>query len=284
MKITNKHNLPEAIVNAVRNDKYVRSTDPKHFSCTGLLRPSRQRALEKQYGDEIEEDASDRIWALFGQAVHVVCERGNVSDLVETRFSSKFDEYTVSAQIDSLGLKDGVLTDYKTTSVYKIKNSKEGDADWTAQLNIQAELLRRNGHIVKKLQIVALLRDHSRSQAARDFNYPDTPVVVVPIAMWTEEKTVAFITARIKSHMSAEIELPFCSKEERWASDPVYAVMKHGRKTAVKLFDNESEAKSMIGDSKEMYLQVRPGESRRCADYCSVAKFCSQFKKEQSGD
>jgi hypothetical protein len=129
------------------------------------------------------------------------------------------------------------------------------------------------------MQIVALLRDHSKRDAARDSNYPQLPVIVVPIDMWTSEATVAFINERINLHLDAEVELPECSAEERWASDPVYAVMKTGRKTAVKLFDNEAEAKNIIDHGKDLYLQFRPGESRRCKDYCSVAKFCSQYKK-----
>jgi hypothetical protein len=115
MKITNKNNLPDAIVRAVKNDPYSGSG----YTATSLLKPPRQAALIKRHEHEIEEDASDRIWSLLGQSIHSICERANVSDLVEKRFDAYFGPHKVSGQIDSLGLESEVLTDYKTTTVYK---------------------------------------------------------------------------------------------------------------------------------------------------------------------
>jgi hypothetical protein len=57
--------------------------------------------------------------------------------------------------------------------------------------------------------------------------------------------------------------------------------MKHGRKTAVKLFDSVSE----IGPVPDgHYVEERPTKYNRCDGYCSAAPFCRQhqaFLKEQ---
>jgi len=280
VKLTNNLGLPDALVRAISNDSYYRPEIPNYFSCTELLQPPRQRALKLLYKDEIVEDASERIWSLLGQAAHVICERGNVSDLVEKRFyiAVKVEGviYTVGAQIDNLGLEDGALRDYKVTSAYKIK---ETDPNWTAQLNIQAELLRQNDYEVNNLGIIAILRDHKKAEAMRNPVYPQVAVAVMPIEMWSSNQTLRFIEDRIRAHVAAERALPICTSEERWADENTWALMKSGRKSAVKIFDDEAEAQeaaSVTGFS----VQFRPGQSRRCQSYCVVSKFCEQYKNE----
>jgi hypothetical protein len=282
MKLTNKFQLPDAIVRAVQNDSY--SKGESDFSATGLLKPPRQTALLERHGHEAEEDVSDRIWSLLGQSVHSICERANVNDLVEKRFFSKFGDYTVSCQIDNMGLDErAILSDFKVTTVYKCKPDSEPDPDWTAQINIQIELLRRNGIEVKAAQIIAILRDWSKNKARTEFNYPPMNVAIIPIEIWPREKTVAFIEQRIALHVGARTSLPECSQEERWAKETKFAVMKKGGKRATKVYDTEAEAKLFVDqDPKNFSVEERPGESVRCALYCSVNKFCSQFQATQN--
>ena len=73
MKITNNHNLPQSVVSAVSNDPYDRGGSD--YTCTELISPVRQVMLRHRHGDEITEDASDRVWSLLGQAVHHILER-----------------------------------------------------------------------------------------------------------------------------------------------------------------------------------------------------------------
>ncbi|MEQ1665890.1 MAG: hypothetical protein ABL927_10995 [Bdellovibrionales bacterium] len=277
MIFTNKHNLPDGIVNAVKNDSYTKGESD--YSATGLLKPARQSALQSQHHDEIEEDVSDRIWSLLGQSIHTICERGNVSDLVEKRFFAKFGNKTVSAQIDSLGMKSGILTDYKTTTVYKAKPNQAADPDWTAQLNIQLELMRRNGLDASQLQIIAILRDWSKNKARQEENYAPLNVAVIPIEMWPREKTVAFIEMRIALHEAAKSNLPECSDDERWAKPSVFAVVKGKRAINGGVQFSEDAAQSLCAKNPGTRVEFRQGESMRCELYCSVNKFCSQYQK-----
>jgi hypothetical protein len=71
-----------------------------------------------------------------------------------------------------------------------------------------------------------------------------------------------------------------CDKQERWAKADTFAVMKEGRKTSIKNFDNEEDAKKMVDELGEKhYVQTRPGTDKKCTGYCNVCKFCSYYKE-----
>ena len=275
MNLTNKFKLPEAIVNAVNNDGY--SKGGSDFSITELLKPSRIWALQRQNHTEIEEDVSDRLWSLYGQIAHTVLERANESDLVEKRYFVELDGRTVSSQIDSLSAKDGILTDYKFSTAWKFKAGKPPE-DWVWQLNMQAYILGQNGIKVNKIQIVGLLRDYSKPESMRNPDYPQAPIVVMPIPRLSDEKVKEFIIERMKSHIDAIENLPLCSQEDRWAKPDKWAVIKKGAKRATKLFDDQKLAKDIADSTPGMTVELRPGMAVRCEMYCSASKFCLQYQ------
>jgi hypothetical protein len=277
MNLTNKLNLPDGLVRAIQNDSYDKGDCD--FSCTGLLKPARQAALLKKHAHEIVEDASDRIWSLLGQAAHTICERANKTELAEKRFFGQFGHFTVSAQIDSLDLNSGVLCDYKVTTMYKAKPNEAPDADYTAQLNIQAEILRMNGHTVNELRIIAILRDWSKSKTRFDEGLPQANVAVLKIPMWSSEQVRTFVMLRIHEHMEAENELPRCSASERWAKDDVYAVVKGKRAINGGVQFSQETAEKICAENPGTRVEFRQGESVRCELYCPVSEFCEQFKK-----
>jgi hypothetical protein len=82
MQLTNRLNLPDALVAAIANDSYVGGGD---ISVTKLIDSPQIRTLGRKYKDSIVVDVSERIWALMGQAVHTVLERANTSAVVEQR-------------------------------------------------------------------------------------------------------------------------------------------------------------------------------------------------------
>ena len=64
MKYTNKFNLPESIVNAVKRPSYSRGKST--ISVTQLINSPQIVALREKHSDDIEVDVSDQVWALFG--------------------------------------------------------------------------------------------------------------------------------------------------------------------------------------------------------------------------
>jgi len=279
MRITNKFNLPESIVNAIRNDPY--TSGPCDISVTRLISPPRKVALEKAHYKELEEDASDRVWSLFGQAMHVVLERAeNIAD-TEERLSLNRQGWEISGQFDRFDPISGILSDYKVTSTYSIKNGHR--SEWEAQMNILATVLREHNYQVNKLQIIVLLRDWNKSMAQRSPEYPPQPVVVIEIPLWSEEKCEEYIDERIRIHQAASNILPECSASERWQTANVWALMKEARKSAVKLYEDEAEAEEsckIAGDKH--YLVLRPGRSIRCESYCPAAPFCEQWQQNKT--
>lgn len=269
--LTNRANLPQAIVDAVSNDGYTKGD--ADISVTGLLKAPRIGVLEMLHNHEIVEDASDRIWSLFGQSIHTILERANRTAIAERRLSMEVEGWKVSGGMD-LYDEAGILTDYKTTSVWKLI---KGDLDeWTKQLNLYAVILRHHGHVVTKLQVVAILRDWSKMDASRDPEYPQAQVVNIEIPVWDVDTAAKFMRERVILHQQANLKLPECSPEDRWARPDVYAVMKVGRKSAVKLYSNENEAKAHAGFDRTLSVTHRPGMSVRCNSYCAVLPFCLQ--------
>jgi hypothetical protein len=286
MKITNKLGLPQAIIKALHNDSYNRGQCD--FTVTELLKPAQQRALEIQHHDEIEEDAEDMLYRLYGQIVHGILERANEKDLAEKRFYGKFINKIVGGQIDTLSLADGTLTDYKFTTVYKAKQLNPPPEEFVQQLNIQAEILRQNDIQVNKLQIICMVRDHrirelKQNRAAGFDDYPENPVTIMQIPMWTREKIISFVENRIMAHLAARdvhgkgLE---CSSKERYAESPVYAVMPAKGKRAIRLCDTEEGAKAIQALYPQSTIQYREGNQIvKCENYCSVSQWCKQYKK-----
>jgi hypothetical protein len=282
MNLTNKFNLPESLVNAVRNDPY--SNGGADFSVTTLLKPARMVALEREFREKLEEDASDRMWSLMGQIVHGILERADQGAITEVRYFAEIEGFKVSGQIDRF--KDGKLSDYKVVTAYKFSDGGVPE-DYEQQLNMNAELMRQNNLEVKSLEIVGILRDWSKLEARREPNYPQSQVIIRRVPLWPQDKALKFLKDKVILHAKAAQNLPECSESERWSRPSKFALMKKGKERAVKLYDKKEDAVNHASIDATLYVEDRPGEKIRCENYCSVSKYCSQFlnyKKKDSKD
>jgi len=280
MKITNSLGLPEALVNAVSLSPH---NSPGNVSATTLLKGTKEIVLTKRHWESLEDDVSNRVWALFGTATHSLLEEDGETSFSEEFLSTQIGEKKLTGKMDLYDMATKVITDYKTASVWKIKFNDF--SDWRRQGLIYDYLCRANGLEVETIRFIALLKDHSKTQAKREAGYPQSPVFVYEVKP-TEadrEETEAFIFDKINAIIEAEKladdEIEPCTESERWAKPSKYAVMKEGRKTAVKLYDNEQDAKAHVeGEGKGFYVEHRKGESTKCDGYCLVKDFCSFYK------
>ena len=277
---TNKYNLPAPLASAIRNDTYETVGD---ISVTGLLKPHQLRELERRHKDEITEDVSDHLWRLLGQSVHAVLERADTTNhLAEERLTVKIDDVVLSGKPDLLD-SEGVLSDYKVTSVWSfILGDKP---EWENQLNVYKWIYEKYGFKINKLQIVAILRDWTRSKADES-DYPPVPFQVVEIPIWPDGKAEAFVRERVNefkvAHGLPSESLPICTKSERWERPSAWAVMKEGRKRAINggVFSEESQAETLLEVvGRGHYIEFRPGESVRCENFCKVNQWCHQYQK-----
>ena len=297
MKITNKYHLPEALVRAVSHDRYEGGN--ADISVTTLIAPPQIRKLRAAHEEDIVEDASERIWSMMGSAVHYVVENAvetmkkdgawNDSECVaEKRYYREYGDKTISGQIDLY--EYGVLTDFKLTSIWAIKDAIYGGGkpEWDAQLNLQRWLMVGSA---SHLQITAIARDWNKSGMMRDENYPPR-ACNIEVPLWSDEKVDAYIQERLNAHFGKIT--PDCTPSECWESPTKYALMKKGRKSAVRLLEDRllvmpyaAEKGCAIQDpddghwelDSKHYIDIRQGERRRCKDYCSVMPFCDQYKE-----
>lgn len=277
MKLTNKHNLPEVLVSAIENDPYTKGD--ADISVTQLIDSSQVRFLRQKHPDR-EADVSDMVWAFFGQSVHAMLERIPESEgmLREQRVSTKIDDKVLSGAIDLIYTKkipvvtQRVLADYKVTSVWSVIYGKP---EWNRQLNVYRWLWEKEGGSpIDSLQIITFLRDWQKSKAGD--NYPVAPICTVDIPMWDMDKTEQYVRNRLKRHFS---DFPSCTDQEMWKKEDTWALMKKGRKSAVKLFKSEKEIQDAYNQygGPDNFIQHRKGRFTRCEDYCDVSQWCKQF-------
>lgn len=291
MKFTNKFNLPQTFVNVIHRPTY--SKGKAHISATEIINSPRIVQLKKKYWDEIEQDASEMVWSLFGSAVHNILEHGKDDHhIVEERIHLEFDGWHISGAIDLQEVEsNGTITvsDYKVTGAWAVMNEKD---DWHRQLNIYAWMVEKVKKVpVGKLQIIAIIRDWSARDAATKENYPQSPVATIDIPLWTFEEREAFIAKRIYEHgaalfeMETDGDLPDCTSEDMWEKKTSYALKKDGNVRAKSVHETHEEATAAMEaalasakKSEKFSVEVRQGERTRCKSYCQVSQFCKQYQ------
>lgn len=240
MKIVNKSNIPEAVFNFLKNDLYDGEKNGNSFSATELLKPVQEIILTRRHWGEIEVDASDRLWSLFGQGIHAVLEKEEGAEPIE-RLYAEIGGKTISGKFDRI--KNGILYDFKVTSAFTLMYDSRRE-EWRDQLSIYRWLYwKKYGKELDKVgRIVAILRDWSAKDLKEGSKYPASPIMEVSIPLRSLEDTEKMLESKLKAiedAWNANGNMPKCSDEERWWNE-----------------------------KKKVY--------NKCARYCVAFKFCKQ--------
>lgn len=295
MRITNKLGLPEA---------FRKACEVKHrqgdYSVTQLLKPAQEIALSIMLDSVLEDDCADRFWAVFGTAVHKVFEGEKEAGVLNEAFlEADIDGHKVTGQADIVDFNENIIKDYKTCSVWKFRLPDSDFSDWENQLRAYCYLWNKahencwenNIYYIDRGQIIAILRDWSQTEAERDKEYPQSPVQVVNFSFTPEQleavaeewsQKISDVEFLIGQCMKNGIkEMGFCPDKDTWTTQTTWAVMKEGRKSAVRVFDNKEQAEELAGTDKTYSVQERKGEHKKCERYCIIAKngFCRGCKK-----
>lgn len=289
--ITNKLGFPDFVVRAIERQQGRYSKGRSDISVTTLIAPAYQRRLKGEI--DYTEDVSDRVSAFIGTAVHKELESGEgPGDVIEERFfyraKTVAGEKVVSGQADLLTTIDGErwLIDHKTVKVWAAIFG--GKKEWEQQLNLLRFLAAQKAvqtndpsYLATRLAIYCYFTDFVAAKAGQD-DYPKAPMVVMEVPVWPLEEAGLFLTERVEAHFAQE-PAP-CSDEERWATPEQFAVMKVGRKSAIKLHEVREEAEQMAKDKgKDHFVEIRPRTYRRCASYCPVAHGCPHHNAPNEG-
>ena len=290
MRITNKLGLPQPFVDAATSEYAYK---PKRYSVTAVLKGTREAILQRRHDDEIEQDASDMVWAIFGTAVHSILENAQetASQIKENKLVVEMPNgYELSGIFDLYDDATKTVTDYKTASVWKVQF---GDfSDWRRQVLAYCWMLRRIGFDASRGEVVALLKDHSKAQAAIG-KHPEHPVKRISWEFGPRDfdEIGQYLVGKFAQIEACEQlpddQLPLCSDAERWSRGEAYAVMKKGVQKARKLFKAEEYGEAAEYKAREfaavngggLYVEHRPGEDAKCIGYCSAAPFCGYWRE-----
>lgn len=294
-KITNRLNLPKQLVDLISSDYQPK----KHqYSCTTILKPTRQVILERRHNDEIEQDVSEMVWCIFGILAHSVIENSqeDVGQFKEEKlkvdlgkYCKELEGYYLSGRSDMIDLLDKCITDWKTASCWKV--IYKDFEDWRKEMLIYAWAVKDMGFEIDKAQAIAFLKDHNKTKAKIDSSYPQLPVWVEKFKFTDKDfKNIEeFIKNRFlelkKYEDVPDEELPMCSMEERWNDGNKYIVIKKGNKRATKIHETLEEAQKHLDNLEKDYpnvyeIQERIGEDKKCLEYCSCCKFCPYYQEK----
>lgn len=301
-KIIDSYGLPPPLFRAIVHANSLHSTGGAKRTITQLIAPPLQFYLGKVHGDSIEVEAAKRIWSLHGSIVHKIIEEygqsgAELAEIVEQRVFAPVNDWLVSGKFDLVHwLVKAMLEDYKYTSCYAVSMGLK--EEWEQQENGYLLLMKRGAEeelrklacSIRNLRICAILRDWGPRMK---HEFP-VPVKLIDVPVWEESKALDFFSERVRLHREAEqgdAMPPECTEAERWIRPEAVAVVKEGRKTAVKLFrlkehnnsqaEAEAEANHYVGemkDSKGVTLEIRKSEARRCIDYCDCNVVCPYWQ------
>lgn len=313
-KFTNNKEIPITVAAWLLQNNYDYITDPLYYSATELLKPVRATVLSRQMSQDDAEpiDIYSLVASALGNTVHDslenVWKEGKYDKLsllgypkevldnivvnpdpdddttgrtvvhVEQRHYKKVGKYTIGGKYDIV--TDGVLQDYKTTSVWAwIKGGRE------EEYRLQGSIYRfLSNHIITHgtMKINMIFKDWSERAFvnAKEGEYPHSPVVEMDIELLSEKDTEKWIKNRL-SLIEENSGLPQskmirCTDEELWRDDPIYQYFSKPTNTrASKNFKEHIEARAWLAEKGVGEIRIKEGEVKRC-NYCSAAPICEQ--------
>jgi hypothetical protein len=283
MTITNRLNLPQALVDAVST-----RAPSGAYSGSMMTKTPRQVWLARRHYSEMSEDVADRIWSLFGTAVHAIIEASaGTKSLAEEYLRVTLPNGETVSGVPDL-YEDGKISDWKTVSVWSVAfYDDQKRMEYEAQLNTYAYLYRAYGFPVRELEIVWIMRDWQANKARYNADYPDCQVRRLSIRLWGADEMEAYLIERTGLFggyaNTPDDELPECSAADRWAKAGTWAVMKKGRKAALRVLSTEEEAAQWMEANGGDEVVHRPGEQWTRCEYCAGRPWCNQWRAGNDG-
>ncbi|UZV39840.1 hypothetical protein [Xanthomonas virus PB119] len=317
MHISNKSGIPLTLAVWAVHDDYDFNYDENYISVTTLMKPIRQIVLGYRIKPEQREqlDAADLISSSWGSALHGSVEnawlnyRKNLKKLgypdhiiervrinptaeeiaanpdiiaiyMEQRRTKTLNGWTVGGKFDFVG--EGQVQDNKSTTAYTWLYGTK-DEDYKLQLSMYRFL---NQDIITEEtgQVNFLFTDWKKVDARSNPKYPQKRLESKTIPLLTISETENWITGRLRLidqyRATPENELPRCTDEELWRSDPQYKYYGDATKTSgrsTKNFETLHEANQYwkVEKAGKGIVITVPGQVKRC-EYCGVFNLCSQ--------
>ena len=297
--VTNNFNLPGPVMDMIGRNTYTQG--PTDVNVTSFIAPPQVASLKKKYRDQIVVDASDLVYAAWGNTLHTVLEgygQRNPNAIVEEFLYTEDRGVKWGGHIDlrEPSSEGHIISDYKQSGAFKVMKALKGgddDSDWEAQLNCYAQLVRRNHPDIKiaGVQVAAWIRDWSKIKAGGNPDYPQAAVVTVPFPLWSEQEADEYIDERLSLWQEQEQRMDAgdpsipCTERERWKKPDEWRVVFSTSGTTKRKFNDEKMARDFVakekGGAEKFNIQVTTGLSTRCTYYCEAAPYCNQYQGEE---
>lgn len=312
-RYTNQAGVPLSLAVYLATDNYDYSQDPKAISATALLKPLKQLVLAARVPQEQAlVEVSSLVPSRMGSSIHDGIERswlngykkalvslgyppkvidrvlvnpsndelydGCIPVYLEQRSSREIAGRIVSGKFDFVG--EGRLEDFKTTGVFTYMNNTK-DQDYILQGSIYRWL---NPKIITsdQMAIQFLFTDWSAALSRQNQNYPQARTVQKLYQLKSLPETEHFIVSKIRlidQYWNApEEEMPACTDEQLWRSEPQWKYYRDPNKMArsTKNFDNKQEAYLRMAQDGNLGKIVEvPGKAVACK-YCPAFPVCKQ--------
>lgn len=320
MRITNNLDIDPVLAVWLLHDEYDYDDTPNYISATRLLRPLKHIVMASRVPNEVKEmDISDLIARASGHAYHAAIERAwihghkralklmgypesaiervlinpepselkpdSIPVYIEQRVKREIDGFVIGGKFDML--LEGMLRDNKSTSAYTwVYGGRDEDH------KIQGSLYRwlspdkvTEDHI----RINYIFTDWQKAQARQNPNYPQKKLETKDIKLMTLKETEEWIRWKLsmvtKYAKAPEEQIPECTDEELWRSDPKFKYFSDPTKTdgrSTRNFDDLISANQFKAEKGKGVVITVPGEVKRCG-YCDIYPICKQKDRYFNG-
>ncbi|WP_038345675.1 hypothetical protein [Acinetobacter sp. A47] len=311
-KYLNNEQIPLALAVFLATDNY--DHEEGVLSATSLIKPVRQlvleRRLKEQEAEPLLEDISGLVASRMGSAIHDAIERSwtvspaaalkalgypqrvidrirvnpekpepnTIPIYMELRSYKQVGPFKVSGKFDFVG--EGMVQDFKSTGVFTFINQTNAD-----KYILQGSIYRwLNPDIITRdvMWIHYIFTDWSKIDAMRNPKYPQSRTVSQKFQLLSYEQTDNYIKRKLSEVErladAPDNEIPLCSSEDLWRTDPVYKYYKDPSKMtkSTKNFDNLGEAAArQAKDGGKGIIKTVPGQVKACR-YCKCFSICGQ--------
>lgn len=321
MKITNNHNVSLPLAVWLMHDEYDYVNEKKYISATTLLKPLKHIVMAHRVDkSKLSMDIMDLVATSMGSGLHGSIEKawyeGHQQALtklgypkkvvesvvinpteedfaknpdiipvyIEQRATKKIGGWTIGGKFDIV--TEGLLQDVKSTSTYTWTNGGRDDEHqmqgsiyrWLHDTKITEDIIRIN----------YIFTDWQKALAKPESNYPQHRVMHKDIPLLSYKATEEWIKRKLelidRYWDAPESEIPECTDEELWKTDPVYKYFSDVEKAkepgarSTKNFTDLTDARKFMADKGKGTIVVVPGEVKRC-NYCPVATICKQRER-----
>lgn len=317
--ITNLSDVSLTLAVWLLHDEYDYHDNPKYISATTLMKPIRMVVLPRRVPKEQQTpaDVTDFVSRALGTSLHDSIEKawvkGHARSLakmgypksviervlinptpeqlasvehpipvyIEQRAYRELNGWTIGGKFDFVA--EGMVQDNKSTSAYTWVYG--GRDDEHSQQGSIYKWLNPDKIFEDFIRINYIFTDWQKSQVAQNPKYPDQRVKYKDIPLMTPAETEVWIARRIdliEKHMDTpEKDLPQCSDEDLWLSDPSYKYYSDPSKTSgrsSKNFDKLAEANAHLKEKGKGVIITVQAIPKRCG-YCDAFPVCTQKDK-----